>query len=251
MTEHLVILASSPRPDVYFNIIGFNARQGVRKFTIGVVGTPADTPRPIATALPQDLPEFVRALMESQYLPTEGGARGAPRPLTRPDAMHQFFEDVPWKSLEFTFRAIEEHELRDFLTEQRRSGASFDITACKNTALAGAVAWLVSKGGSPIHSFEMSRPMYFDERDLLPYLNAQEYSYPDLSSSPLILGATRRVNAGTLYKRTFWAIAIAIGVAVATLTWLLPPELETPLFAAAATVATVVSAVAIWVRDPN
>ena len=34
MADRVVILASSPKPDVYFNVIGHNARQGVRKFVL-------------------------------------------------------------------------------------------------------------------------------------------------------------------------------------------------------------------------
>lgn len=203
----------------------------------------------MATALQQNFNEFVRALMHSSPLPTEAGERGRARPFADPGPMNAFFRSVDWDELEVGFKAVDERELRDFLAGQRKAGATFDVTACKNTALAGAVAWLVSRGGSPIHVLEVSKQRKFDERDLLPYLEADDYAYPALSSSPLIRGAVRRVNAGTLHKKTFWAMTIGIAILVAMLTYLLPPELETPLFAAVASIATIMSAVAIWVRD--
>lgn len=245
MSDALVVLASSPRPDPYFNIIGHNARHGVRTFVIACVEmSPED-----AAALQLNINQLVKLLQDGTYSSlgnVERPKKAAPLKDLAP--MTAFFADVKWSSLRFTYENVSDAELGQFLKDQRKIGASFDVTTCKNSALAGAVAWLVSRGGSPIHTLEIKRKLSHDEADLLPYLEPTDYSYVDLSRSGLIKSATRRVTAGTLSKARFWIIAvlIALGVAVATI-WL-PTWLATPLFAATATFATIVSAVSTFVR---
>ncbi|MFG6445857.1 hypothetical protein ACFXQA_11370 [Microbacterium sp. P07] len=251
MADRVVILASSPKPDVYFNVITHNARQGVRKFVIAVVGAPNGNSAQARINLEQKFNEFVAALMDSHYIATRDGSAAVTTPLAKPSPMKRLLTEIDWGSLELTYRTLEESELRDFLVEQRRADAAFDVTACKNRVLAGAVAWLVSRGGSPIHSFEVSKSLGFAESDLLPYLNASDYSYPDLSSSRLIRSATRRVNAGTVHKKWFWVIAVGVALFVGGLTLWLPAEVATPIFAATATFATIMSAVGLVVRYPD
>ncbi|WP_153001418.1 hypothetical protein [Microbacterium testaceum] len=165
--------------------------------------------------------------------------------------MKKFFADVNWGSLDILFRSIEEADLRDFLVEQRRVNAAFDVTACRNKELAGAVAWLVSRGGSPIHSFEVRKRMTYTESDLLPYLDTSDYAYPDLSGSRLIRSATRRVNLGTIHKSWFWVLAVVVALVVGALALWLPEQIATPVFASAATFATIMSAVGLLVRYPD
>lgn len=245
MSSALVILASAPRPDPYFNIIGHNARHGVRQVVIACVEMSAKD----ATDLKFNVSQLVKQLQEATYssLGTVATAKKA-TPLRDPTPMADFFEEVDWDSLEFTYKTVADAELSQFLKDQRKSGASFDVTTCKNSALAGAVAWLVSRGGSPIHTLEVKKKFSYDETDLLPYLALSDYSYVDLSGSRLIRGATRRVTAGTLSKSRFWIIAIAIALIVAIATIWLPTWLATPLFAATATFAAIVSAVSAFVR---
>ncbi|MDB5338112.1 MAG: hypothetical protein JWN70_3731 [Planctomycetaceae bacterium] len=252
MADRLVVLASSRRPDVYFNIIGHNARQGVTQFVLAAVGNlPDETPDQQAFALQQNLTRFVSELMNSIYLLLPASVDQAGVPLALPLEMKSFFEHVNWGRLQFTYLSVQEGDLTEFLREQRAAGAAFDVTACKNSVLAGAVAWLVSRGGSPIYTMEIKKQQVFGEADLLPYLEPSQYAYRDLSASRLIRGATRRVNAGTIHKRRFWFISAAVAIAVGLLAFLVPAQFATPILAAAATFATIMSGVAILVRNPD
>jgi hypothetical protein len=163
--------------------------------------------------------------------------------------MADFFANVPWGSL--TLRLLREHDLKAFLRDQHAAGAVFDVTACKNVTLAGAVAWIVSRGGSPIHTFEFQRALTFGESDLLPYLGESDVSYRDLSESALIRGATRRINVGTVHKRRFWLLSGAIAIVVAFLSFFLPPAFANPVLAGAATFATIMSGVGLIIRNPD
>ncbi|PPL18643.1 hypothetical protein GY24_10215 [Microterricola pindariensis] len=165
--------------------------------------------------------------------------------------MKAFFEEIVWGRLQFTYLSVQEKELTQFLRDQRAAGAAFDVTACRNSVLAGAVAWLVSRGGSPIHTFEINTAQVFGEADLLPYLGADQYTYRDLSKSPLIRGATRRINAGTIHRRRFWLISAAVAASVGLLAFMMPVDLSTPILAAAATFATIMSGVGLVVRSPD
>ncbi|MBS0024490.1 hypothetical protein [Microbacterium paraoxydans] len=236
---------------MYFNVIAHNARQGVREFIVAVVGAPGGDAPQAKINLERKFSDFIAALRDSNYISTIDGSAGPAAPLAEPTAMKQFFDDLNWGSLDVFFQTIEEADLRDFLAEQRRLGAAFDVTACRNKELAGAVAWLVSRGGSPIHSFELRKRMTHTETDLLPYLKSSDYAYPDLSSSRLIRSATRRVNLGTIHKTWFWVISVVVAVIVGGLTIWLPEQIATPVFAAAATFATIMSAVGLLVRYPD
>jgi hypothetical protein len=252
LSDRLVILASSLRPDVYFNIIGHNARQGVTQFVLAAVGDlPGQTSEDQATVLQQSLTRFVQELMQSVYLRLPNTSGNAGVPLEHPEEMTAFFRDVSWGGLQFTYRSVEEGQLVDFLREERALGSAFDVTACKNSVLAGAVAWLVSRGGSPIHTFEIKTIQHFGQGDLLPYLQPSQFAYRDLSSSALIRRATRRINAGTIHKRRFWFISVLVAAAVGLLTFLVPVALATPILAAAATFATIMSGVSLVIRNPD
>lgn len=236
---------------MYFNVIAHNARQGVQDFIVAVVGAPGgDAPR-AKIALEQKFSEFTAALRNSSYIATIDGSAVPAAPLARPSPISKFFTEVNWGALDILFRSIEEADLRDFLAEQRRLSAAFDVTACRNKELAGAVAWLVSRGGSPIHSFEVRKGMTHTETDLLPYLSGSDYAYPDLSGSRLIRSATRRINLGTIHKTWFWMLAVIVALVVGGLTLWLPEQVATPVFAAAATFATIMSAIGLLVRYPD
>jgi hypothetical protein len=250
--RRLVILASSPRPDVYFNVIAHNAEKGITNFVIATIGDNDESAsQKRAADLNRDLTHFVAELQSSRYLKfsTVPGTIGTP--LANPAPIDNFFAKVPWGSLTLTFGMLMERDLKTFLRDQHSAGAAFDVTACKNATLAGAVAWIVSRGGSPIHTFESHRQLTFGEADLLPYLEESDFTYQDLSNSVLIRGATRRINVGTVHRRRFWLISAGVAVAVAFLTLLIPPTLANPVLAGAATFATIMSGVALLIRNPD
>lgn len=250
MASRLVILASSRRPDVYFNVVALNAQSGVREFVIATVGDPQAGATEGLRNLQESLTRFVAELRSGSYLAGhEGGERT--RLLTDPERITAFFTRVSWERLRFSYLAVTEQEVASFLREQQQPGTAFDVTSCKNSVLAGAVAWLVSRGGSPIHTFEILREQSFGEADLLPHLSPEEFTYRDLSSSDLVRQATKRVNAATIHRRSFWWISAAVALAVGALTFFVPTDLATPVLAAAATFATIMSGVAILVRNPD
>ncbi|WP_138946028.1 hypothetical protein [Plantibacter sp. M259] len=249
MPSRVVILASSVQPDVYFNIIAFNARQNVREFVVAVIDPPTLPSGSSSDAVQKRLQDLVNRLSESKYLKVTTEATTM-IPLVNPEPMATFLAEVNWYSLQITYRSVAESDLKEFLDEEQQAGAAFDVTACRNTALAGAVAWLVSRGGAPLHSLEVKRPFRHDASDLLPYLDQSDYAYPELSASKLIRAATRRVNRGTLRKKTFWILSVVGAILVGALSYFAPSELSTPILTAAAAFATVMSAVAILVRNP-
>lgn len=249
MASRVVILASSVQPDVYFNIIGFNARQSVREFVVAVIDPPALSSGSSSAAVQKRLQDLVNRLSESKYFKVTSDETTSV-PLAEPTPMAAFLEEIDWYGLQITYRSVDESDLKEFLDEEHRAGAAFDVTACRNTALAGAVAWLVSRGGAPLHSLEVKRPFRHDASDLLPYLDQADYAYPELSASKLIRTATRRVNRGTLRKKTFWFLSAGGAILIGSLSYLAPPEFSTPILTAAAAFATVMSAVAILVRNP-
>ncbi|KRD53937.1 hypothetical protein [Microbacterium sp. Root280D1] len=250
MSKRLVILASSPTPDVYFNVISHNARLGVNQFVIAVVGMPGlKTPAQTRLDIEHKLHAFVDSLIKGDY--RSSANFDEPAPLTKPRPMKQFFDEVTWGALDFQYKTLEESELRDFLTQQRAANASFDVTACKNAVLAGAVAWLVAKGGSPMHTFEIKRKMTHGQGDLYPYLKPAEFEYRDLSDSVLIRKATWRVKLATINRAKFWTLAVILTVAMGLATLFLPPNATASIFAVLATLATVLSAAGIFIRYPD
>lgn len=252
MVERLVILGSSDRPDVYFNIIAHNAKTGTRQFVIALVGDDRSDLAARAQELHENLTELVKLLRAGRYATFRAGfGLTAAEALAEPAPVKGLLEKIAWGRLAFTHEAVQESELKTFLRGHASSGAAFDVTACGNSALAGAVAWLVSRGGSTIYSFEQLKAPTFGERDLLPYLGQDDYRYRDLSRGALILGATRRINAGTLRKQTFWVLTLIAALGVALLASVVPPALSGPLITGAATVATIMSAMAIVVRNPD
>ncbi|NQX03404.1 hypothetical protein HQQ82_01160 [Rathayibacter sp. VKM Ac-2856] len=251
MYEKLVILASSQRPDVYFNIIAHNALLGVREYVIATIsGSHGQTSAERATELQIDLTSFVAALKDSRYL-AASDATVEPSALKRPSRMSKFFRKIEWGSLEFTFISVEQDDLEGFLRKYWSDRTAFDVTACKNTALAGAVAWIVSRGGCPIYSLEMLKNLSFGEEDLLPNLEVQDFQYIDLSHSRLIRGATRRINKGTIHRRRFWIISAGSAVAIGSVTYFAPEQFASSVLAAAASLATIISTVAVLVRNPD
>lgn len=252
MAERVAILASSPNPDVYFNVIARNSQDGVRKFVIAIVGMPGNEPAAdISNGFQQRFNAFINGLAVNQYTPTRGGKLAEPIALENPKPMLSFMKKADWVNLDIRYTTVEEKNLRKFLAEERKAGAAFDVTACKNSAVAGAVAWLVSRGGSPIHTFEMKKKMSFGQSDLYPYLRPADFEYTDLSKSKLVRSATLRVNLATMNRTRFWVLAGFLTAAVATASALLPPTWSTPIFAAAATLASILSAANIFIRDPN
>lgn len=250
MANRLIIFASSRRPDTYFNIIAHNARQGVREFTIAAIGDlPSETAEQRVSSLNLELNQFVEGLQRSRYL-TFGSTPGDSM-LTSPQDMKDLLDSFSWGSLRFSYQSVSDSELEGFLAENLKTGVSFDVTACKNTALAPTVAWIVARGGSPIQTFEITKELTFTEKDLLPYLKTIEYKYIDLAKSSLIRKAVQRVNIGSIHRRTFWFISAAVAVAVGALTLLVPAAFSAPILAAAATFATIMSGVSILVRHPN
>lgn len=249
MPGKVVILASSLQPDVYFNIIAYNARQKVREFVVAAIDPPLLKSESSSSAIQKRLQDFVNRLSESNYLSFSSESSHA-SPLPDPAPMAAFFEDVDWYGLQITYRSVDETDLKDFLDDEHRAGAAFDVTACRNTAVAGAVAWLVSRGGAPLHSLEVKRTFRHDFSDLLPYLEDADYAYPELSASKLMRAATRRVNRGTIRKKTFWFLSIGAAAFVGVLAFVAGPELSTPILTAAASFATIMSAVALLVRNP-
>jgi hypothetical protein len=250
MANRLIILASSRRPDTYFNIIAHNALQGVDDFVIAAIGdSPGETATQRVIVLNRDITGFVDGLTKSHY--TTFGAPRTEKPLDSPQEMENLLERISWGRLQFSYVAITDDNLENFLKDNLNAGVSFDVTACKNTALAPTVAWIVSRGGSPIQTFDIMKELTFAEQDLLPYLGTGDYRYADLSKSSLIRDATRRVNAGTISRRTFWVISFVAASIVAAVTFFAPSNLSTPILAAAATFATVMSGVSLIVRNPN
>jgi hypothetical protein len=252
MTDRrLVILASSHRPDVYFNVIAYNAEHGITDFVIATVGDENEiASQTRAAALTRDLNHFVAELQDSRYA-TFSPTGTTSVPLGNPAPMQGYFRKVPWGSLTITFTMVPERNIGAFLREQHAARAAFDVTACRNATLAGAVAWIVARGGSPIHTFDTVKTLTFAASDLLPYLTESDYVYRDLSNSALIRGATRRINVGTIHRRTFWLIAIAATAAVIAVSLLVPPGLANPVLAGAATLATIMSAVGLIIRNPD
>jgi hypothetical protein len=248
MADQVVILASSSRPEAYFNIIGHNARQGVRRFVIATL-TGANTQS--SSELAQNLQINLAALVAGLSRGVHVGPPQDPKPLAQPHEMAAFLEEIKWGDLQFTYLPVQEEALADFLKEHQGDGAAFDVTTCNNSNLADAVAWLVSRGGSPIRTFEILRTQTFDQKDLLPYLSPAQYRYHDLADSQLIRGAIRKVNAGTIHKKRFWWISAFVALAAGAVAYYFPEDLSGPILAAAATFATIVSTVSVIVRNPN
>lgn len=249
MHDRLVILGSSDRPDVYFNIITVCARAGTKKFVVALIGEDGQVDlSDRAQNLNENLTALVSGLRRGDYVTVKPGDGVQSIPLDDPEPAKDSVAQVRWGEVEFI--AVPESTLEQFLRQQVAESAAFDVTACKNSALAGAVAWLVSRGGSTIYSFEQLVPPTYGPGDLLPFLGSNDFRYRDLSQGQLVRRATRRVNIGTLSKRTFWLACIATALAVAAITALIP-DISNPILAAAATFATIMSAVALFVRSPD
>ena len=69
MTDRLVILCSSPRPDPYFNVISHAVLSlGISNFALVAVGDKvAPENSEIAAQIADDLSSFVQALKDGQY----------------------------------------------------------------------------------------------------------------------------------------------------------------------------------------
>lgn len=173
----------------------------------------------------------------------------SPQAVSDPAAVNTFLNRLGWGALTIGRRSVTESGLADLLKAESKAQSAFDVTACKNSAVAGAVAWLVSRGGSPIYSFESKKRPTYGAADLLPLLANDEYVYRDLSQSPLVKAASSRVNFWTLKRKQFllWSAAAAVVFALVTTT--LSQSVAFSVLSGVASFASIVSIFAIFVRE--
>jgi hypothetical protein len=158
-------------------------------------------------------------------------------------------EALGWGSLRIGRLGTSEDQLREFLYEEAASGSSFDVTACKNSLVAGVTASLVARGGSQIYTFQLRRPPTFGQGDLLPALEPSQYAYRDLSSSSLLVDAVQKVNQFRLDRRSFLVASLVLAVVFGVSTLALSDSVVFLHLTGMASFASMVSALTFFLRE--
>lgn len=249
----MVLLCSSMKPDPYFNVICHaGIEMGISSFLLVVIGDDSKAERSESAAhLERNLNTFVGQLERGNYWRRDphSGPDDVSQ-LAQPELFARVVERLGWSSLRIERVGLNEDDLAVLLSDEAAKGSAFDVTACKNSAVAGAVAWLVSRGGSPVYTFELRKPQTFDAEDLLPSLKPGDYRYRNLAASPLIADATREVNTFKIQRRTFLIASILVGLLVGLLSLTFSDTVAFSILTGLASFASIMSATSLFVRSP-
>ena len=251
MISRLVILCTSERSDPYFNVIAHSViHLGLRDFLLVVIGDAVD-PKLTEKAghLADDLSTMVSALGQGEYWRRESDGTEHRERLRDREPFDRMLERLRWGSLSIARSGVPEDKVGELLRREVARGAAFDVTACKNSLVAGASAALVASGGSPIYTFEMRKRPTFGQADLLPMLDNDDYFYRDLRTAPLLASAIKTVNRFRITRRNFIAIAVVLAVLFGLLSLSLSQTALFALLTGFASFASIVSALALFVRD--
>lgn len=252
MSDRLVILCTSARPDPYFNVIAYAAlSRGIRDFALVAVGDDIGTElQHKAASVADDLSKFVDELRLGRYWSrNRSDGSELSKPLPDMDPFARTVDELDWGSLRITRTYIHEDDLRVLLAEEAAAGSSFDVTSCKNSVVAAAAAWLVSRGGSPIYSFDLKKTPTYGFDDLLPAMESTDYVYRDLSRSVVLADATRKVNSFTLRRRQFLTIALVVAVIIGLVSLQFSETVAFSVLTGFASFAGITSAMALFVRE--
>jgi hypothetical protein len=248
----LVILCTSDRPDPYFNVIAHASLVlGIREFLLVAVG---DDIRPElaerAAMIADELSKFVEQLAAGKYWRRDhASGMETVEDLTRADRFSSVVDELGWGSLRISRVGLPEDRLNELLQKEVSEGAAFDVTSCKNSAVAGAVAWLVSRGGSPIYSFELRKTPTYRQDDLLPAMEHGQYMYRDLSTSPLLEDAVRKVNAFSLNREKFFYVSLLLAIVVGLISMSFSQTVAFSVVTAFASFASIISALTFFLRE--
>jgi len=252
MSERLVIFCTSVRPDPYFNVVAHAVSfQGIRDFSLVAVGDDFATEmQQKAASVADDLSRFVEELRLGGYW-TRDQSDGSERiePLPDPAPFVDAVNDLDWGSLSIGRAYVREEDLQALLAKEAGLGSAFDVTSCKNSVVAAATAWLVSRGGSPIYTFDLRRTPTYGFEDLLPAMAPSDYEYRDLSRSALLVDATRKVNSLSLRRKQLLWIAILAAVVVGFVSLRFSETVAFSVLTALASFASITSGMALLVRS--
>lgn len=251
MTNRLVILCTSERPDPYFNVITHAVLSlGISDFELVAVGDeihPDLTDR--AAMIANDLSTFVENLAAGKYWQKGRDRSDVIEDLIHPERFSRVINDLKWGSLKIGRMGLPEDRLHGLLQTEISRASAFDVTSCKNSAVAGATAWLVSRGGSPIYTFELRKPPTHGQADLLPAMDPGHYSYRDLSTSPLLEDAVKTVNAFTLNRQKFFYVSILLAIIVGLISLTFSQTIVFSVVTALASFASIISALTYFLRE--
>jgi hypothetical protein len=242
--KRLVIFCTSLRPDPYFNVIAHAVVSlEIRDFVLVVVEDGLSPKGATAAKLADDLGMFVQNLRVAG-----DGTEGT---TSAEDAVKfsRYTDLIGWESLKIARMGISEDGLSDFLAAEAALGSSFDVTSCKNSVVAGVTAALVSRGGSPIYSFEFRRKPTFSQTDLLPLLDTSDYAYRNLADSALLSAALRKVNSFRFDRNVFLVVSVALAFVFGLSSLFLSQTIVFSLLTGFASFASIVSAFGFFLRD--
>lgn len=246
MTTKLVIFCTSPRPDPYFNIICHaKSHLGISRFVFVLIDEKGgkgaqEAPR----NLNDELNTFVDELEKGFYI-----NRAGREPLEDHEKYVQTITNIDFPKLDIRTIDTTEDDIVNVLREQVNDNAAFDVTAAKNSIVAGTVAWLASRGGSTVYTFDLLKIQTYGQRDLWPVLNAPEYRYRNLAESTLVYDATQHVRRFRMSRRTFFAIASILAALMGLLSMTLS---DTWLYATLTVIVTFtsISSTAVYFIEP-
>jgi len=224
---------------------------GFRDFLLVAVGDEVNpTLEQKAAKLADDVSTLVRHLEAGRYWQHRSPeVSESLNDLREPERFSRVLKSINWGSLQIGRRGISENELPRFLETEVAVGSSFDVTSCKNSLVAGVTAALVARGRSSIYTFELRKLPTFDQYDLLPALEQQEYIYRNLSDAPLLANAVKHINSFSVNRKNFMMISAITAVFFALLAATLPQTAVFSLLTGFASFASVVSALSFFLRE--
>jgi hypothetical protein len=247
-----VILCTSERPDPYLNVI-MHCRLALdtTDFVLVAVGDHVD---PIlsdkAARISDDISTLVANLSGGRYWwRNQKDSSVRTEQLEGPERFARVFDALGWGSLHISRLGLAEEELGQFLSDEAGKGSSFDVTGCKNSLVAGVSAALVSRGGSPIYTWEFRKTPTFGQADLLPALEPSQYVYIDLTSTPLLFAATRKVNAYSIGRRKFLVLSAGLAICFGMATLVASQTVVLLILTVLASFASILSAFSFFLRE--
>jgi hypothetical protein len=248
----LVIFCTSARPDPYLNVILHGALSlGFREFALVAVDD-SSAPRgaEVAARAYENLSRLVDVLRSGEYSSAlSNGLLSNPLPLDDPQVFIRSLDVSNWDSLAISRRGLKEEELLGFLEAELADGSSFDVTACKNSLVAGIAAALVARGRSEIYTFDLMKAPTYGPDDLYPSLRSADFIYRRLSDAPLMQDSLTRVKRFSLERKQFLVWALILAVVVSLLSIYFPETVVFSLLTGFASFAGIASAINVFTRN--
>lgn len=252
MSARLVIFCTSTRPDPYLNVVLHGALSlGFGEFALVAVDDSSSMQgADVATKVYESLSALVQCLRSGKY-PSVAASGNVPNllPLKDPEPFVESMKVANWDSLAISRRGLKEEELLEFLEAEFAAGSSFDVTACKNSLVAGLAAALVARGKSEIYSFDLLKTPSFGPADLYPLLLPADFVYRRLSDAPLIQDSLTRVKKFSIGRKQFLVCALILALLFAIVSAYFPQTLVFSILTGFASFAGIASAVSVFTRD--